>query len=70
MFEIAENSKFWLSAKALEEPNTAFTSVLTLVSQAIGERKYIDIFTVIVILFSGRISQIARLFSSCIMHMQ
>ena len=56
--------------KALNKPNTVFTSVLTLLSQVIGERKYINIVTVIVILFSAEIRQIARLFSSCIMHMQ
>ena len=74
-FEIAnvrDSGKFKILAfyKALDKPNTVFTPVLTLVSLAIGERKYIDIFTVIVILFSVKIRQIARLFSSCIMHMQ
>ena len=74
-FEIGniwDNGKFKILAfyKALDKPNTVFTPVLTLVSLAIGERKYIDIFAIIVILFSVKISQIARLFSSCIMHMQ
>ena len=41
--------------KALNKPNTVFTCVLTLVSLAVGERKYIDIFTVIVILFPVKI---------------
>ena len=74
-FEIAnvrDSGKFKILAfyKALNKPNSVFTSVLTLVSLTIGERKYIDIFTVIVILFSVKIRQIARLFSSCIMHMK
>ena len=75
MFEIAniwDSGKFKILAfyKALDKPNTVFTPVLTLISLEIGERKYIDIFTVIVILFSVKIRQITRLLSSCIMHMQ
>ena len=57
--------------KALGKLNTVFTFAMTLLSlKAIGERKYIDMFTVIVALFSIKISQNARLFSSCVMHMQ
>ena len=74
-FEIANvrdggKSKNLTFYKALNKPNTVFTSVLTLLGQAIGERKYINIVTVTVILFSVEIRQIARLFSRCIMHMQ
>ena len=70
--KVRDSGKFKILVffKALKKPNTLFTSLLTLVSLAIGERKYIDIFTVIVILFLVKIRQIARLFSSCIMHMQ
>ena len=69
MFEIANvrnSGKFKILAfhKALGKPNTVFTSILTL---ATGEKKYIDIFTVIGILFSVKISQNARLFSSWVM---
>ena len=53
-FEIAsvwDSGKFQILAfyKGLNKPNTVFTSVLTLVSLAIGERKYFNIFTVILI---------------------
>ena len=46
----------------LGKPYTVFTSI--------GGRKYVDIFTAIDILFSVKISQNTRLFSSCVMHMQ
>ena len=49
--------------KLLGKPNTVFTSVLTLISLKGNRReKYIDIFTVIGISFSVKISQNARLF--------
>ena len=40
------------------------------VLKTIGERKYINIFTVTGIILSIKISKITRLFSSCVIHMQ
>ena len=73
---VQESGKFKILAfyTELGKSNTVFTSILNFVSLKGNarerERKYTNIFTVIGILLSVKISQDAKLFFNCVMYMQ